>query len=116
MVNIKFWQLRILNIYPLPRREAPAEVRSPEGEGANIDRRLVPYHGKCRRIQSRIEFIYLYIYIYIYMYGTFDESNDKSTESSQTEINRIQSDEIKVEYSKALANETWAYKNQSDDS
>ena len=40
------------------------------------------------------------------MYGTFDESNDKSTESSQTEINRIQSDEIKVEYSKALANET----------
>ena len=50
---------------PLARRKAPAEGRRPEGEGANIDRRLVPYHGKCRRIQSRIEFIYLYIYIYI---------------------------------------------------
>ena len=33
-------------------------------EGANIDRRLVPYHAKCMRIQSHIEFIYLYIYIY----------------------------------------------------
>ena len=31
--------------------------------GANIDRRLVPYHGKCKRIQSRIEFIYIYICI-----------------------------------------------------
>ena len=27
---------------PRPREE-PAEGRSPEGEGANIDRRLVPY-------------------------------------------------------------------------
>ena len=34
----------------------------------NIDRRLVPYHGKCKRIQSRIEFIYIYIYIYIYLF------------------------------------------------
>ena len=51
--------------HPLARRDAPAEDRRPEGEGANIDRRLVPYHGKCRRIQSRIEFIYLYIYIYV---------------------------------------------------
>ena len=42
---------------PLAGREAPAEGRRPEGEGANIDRRLVPYHGKSRRIQSRIEFI-----------------------------------------------------------
>ena len=41
---------------PLARREAFAAGRRPEG--ANIDRRLVPYHGKCRRIQSRIEFIY----------------------------------------------------------
>ena len=32
-------------------------VRRPEGEGANLDRRLVPYHGKCMRIQSHIEFI-----------------------------------------------------------
>ena len=53
---------------PLARREAQAEGRRPVGEGANIDRRLVPYHGNCRRIQSRIEFIYLFIYIY--MYGT----------------------------------------------
>ena len=51
--------------YPLARREAPAEGRRPDGEGANIDRRLVPYHGKSQRIQSRIEFIYLFIYIYV---------------------------------------------------
>ena len=42
--------------------EAPAEGRRPEGEGANIDRRLVPYHVKCKRIQSRIEFIYICIH------------------------------------------------------
>ena len=36
--------------YPLARRFAPRE-------GANIDRRLVPYHGKCMRIQSHIEFM-----------------------------------------------------------
>ena len=59
------------NIYPLARRKAPAEARRPEGEGANIDRRLVPYHGKCRRIQSRIEFIYLFIYIYMSVHGPF---------------------------------------------
>ena len=46
---------------PLARREAPAEGRRPESEGANPDRRLIPYHGKCKRIQSRIEFIYLFI-------------------------------------------------------
>ena len=47
---------------PLARRESPAEVRRPEGEGANIDRRLVPYHGKSMRIQSHIEFIYIYMH------------------------------------------------------
>ena len=31
--------------YPLARREAPAEGRRPEGEGANLDRHLVPYHA-----------------------------------------------------------------------
>ena len=51
-------------IFP-PKREAPAESQRPEGEGANIDWRLVPYHGKCKRIQSGIEFIYLFIYICI---------------------------------------------------
>ena len=55
---------------PLTRREAPADGRRLEGEGANIDRRLVPYHGKCMRIQSHIEFIYIYIYICI-NYGSF---------------------------------------------
>ena len=79
--------------YPLARRKAPAEGRRPEGEGANIDRRLVPYHGKCRRIQSRIEFIYLYIYgstavLFAtacegWVLGkTFEENNKKSTDSS----------------------------------
>ena len=72
--------------FPLARREAPAEGRSPEGEGANIDRRLVPYHAKCMQIQSRIE------------------------------RKRIQRDEKKVEYSKAWVNETWAYKKESDES
>ena len=48
---------------PLARREAPAEGRRPEGEGANLNRRLVPYHVKCRQIQSGIVFIYLYICI-----------------------------------------------------
>ena len=50
--------------YPLARRESPAEGRRPEGEGANIDRRLVPYHAKSMRIQSRSEFIYVYIYMH----------------------------------------------------
>ena len=27
------------------------------GEGANLNRRLVPYHVKCRRIQSGIEHV-----------------------------------------------------------
>ena len=39
--------------YPLARRE-----------GANIDRRLVPYTRDAMRTKSRIEFIYLFIYIY----------------------------------------------------
>ena len=58
--------LLLQGINPLAQRFAPAEGRRPEGEGANIDRRLVPYHGKCRRIQSRIEFIYLYIYMMVH--------------------------------------------------
>ena len=36
----------------------------PAGEGANIDRRLVPYTRDARRTKSCIEFIYLYIYKY----------------------------------------------------
>ena len=35
----------------------------PSGEGANIDRRLVPYTRDAMRTKSRIEFIYLFIYI-----------------------------------------------------
>ena len=110
---------RIEFIYPLARREAPAEGRRPEGEGANIDRRLVLYHGKSMRIQSHIEFIYIYIYASTtvlfatacegWVLGeTFEESNNKSTESwKQLDRNRIQRDEKKVEYSKAWVNETW---------
>ena len=37
--------------------------RRPEGEGANLDRRLVPYYGKCKRIQLHMEFIYIFICI-----------------------------------------------------
>ena len=49
---------------PLARGEAPTADRRPAGEGANIDRRLVPYTRDAMRTKSRIEFIYLYIYIY----------------------------------------------------
>ena len=35
-----------------------------QGEGANIDRRLVPYTRDEMRTKSRIEFIYIFIYIY----------------------------------------------------
>ena len=38
------------------------------GEGANIDRRLVPYTRDAMRTKSRIEFICLYIYIFILLY------------------------------------------------
>ena len=48
---------------PLARREAPAEDRRPEGEGANIDRRLVPLSREMHAnpISHRV---YLFIYIY----------------------------------------------------
>ena len=49
---------------PLARREAPTAGRRPVGEGANIDRRLVPYTRDAMRTKSRIEFIYIFIYIY----------------------------------------------------
>ena len=49
-------------VYLIPSPGATRRPRQrPEGEGANLDRRLVPYHGKCKRIQSRVEFIYIYI-------------------------------------------------------
>ena len=51
--------------YILFPRQAWSAGRKPEGEGANLDRHLVPYHGKCKRIQSGITFIYLFIYLYI---------------------------------------------------
>ena len=55
--------------YPLARREAPVDGRRPDGEGANIDQRLVTYDAKCKRIQSHIEFICIYIYIFICING-----------------------------------------------
>ena len=45
--------------HPLARREAPTAGRKPAGEGANINRRLVPYTRDAMRTKSRIEFIYL---------------------------------------------------------
>ena len=40
--NVTYFYFDFINL--LARRE--------EGEGANRDRRLVPYHGKCKRIQA----------------------------------------------------------------
>ena len=113
-----------LYIYPLARRDAPAEGRRSEGEGANLDRRLVPYHGKRKRIQSRIEFIYIYIHLFIYLFicingrpfcagvrrlgicWVLGKRLRKQKYGKQLDLNRIQSDEKKVEYSKAWVNET----------
>ena len=55
-------------VYPLARREALTAGLWPAGEGANIDRRLVPYTRDAMRTKSRIEFICLYVYIFIYLY------------------------------------------------
>ena len=50
--------------YPLARREAPTAGRRPAGEGANIDRRLVPNtRDACEPILASSLFIYLYICI-----------------------------------------------------
>ena len=42
-----------MNIHPVIHRNplARREGRRPEGEGTNIDRHLVPYHGKCKANQ-----------------------------------------------------------------
>ena len=50
---------------PLAVRKAPAEGRRPEGEGANLDRHLVPYHGK--QGESNLASS-LFIYLFIYMH------------------------------------------------
>ena len=57
--------------YPLARREAPTAGRRPAGEGANIDRRLVPNtRDACEPNLASSLFIYLYIYLYIiYIYS-----------------------------------------------
>ena len=56
--------------HPLARREAPAEGRRPEGEGANLDRHLVPYHGKQgeSNLASSL-FIYIYASTAVLMRG-----------------------------------------------
>ena len=56
--------LDLIATNPLARCEAPTAGQRPAGEGANIDRRLVPYTRDEMRTKSRIEFIYLYTYIY----------------------------------------------------
>ena len=83
-----------LFIYPLTHGEAPAQGRTPEGEGANLDRRLVPYHGKCKR-SNLASSLYISIYLRSTVLfcdgmrrlgtGNTKESNNKSTESSRTE-------------------------------
>ena len=80
---------------PFGRREAPTEGRRPAGEGANLDWHLVHHHGKCERIPSRIEFIY----IFIHMCGTrsFLRRRAKVGYCSNTQ--------------KARVNETWAVGN-----
>ena len=51
---------------PLARREAPTAGRRPAGEGANIDRRLVPnMRDACEPNLASSLFIYLFIYLYI---------------------------------------------------
>ena len=42
----------------------PVEGRRPEGEGTNLVRSLIPYHGKCKANPISHRF---YIYIYIYL-------------------------------------------------
>ena len=59
----QYWVLILIKSTPITLL-SPRSARRPAGEGANIDRRLVPYMRYARRTKSRIEFIYLYIYIY----------------------------------------------------
>ena len=42
---------------------SPAEGRRPEGDGANLVRHLVPYHGKCK-VNPILHRLYLFMYIY----------------------------------------------------
>ena len=51
---------------PLARREAPAEGRRPKGEGANLDRHLVPYHVK-QGESNLASSLYIYLFIYLYV-------------------------------------------------
>ena len=56
---------------PLARREAPTAGRRIAGEGANIDRRLVPNtRDACEPNLASSLFIYLFIYIFIYIYAS----------------------------------------------
>ena len=48
--------------YPLARRDASAEGRRPEGEGANLDRHLVPYHVK-QGESNLTSSLYIYLFI-----------------------------------------------------
>ena len=73
------------------REKAPGEGRRPEGEGANIDRRLVPYHEKWKRIHLASSlFNDLYICT---VHGSFCDGVrrlgtailNKNTKSSKTE-------------------------------
>ena len=58
----------LITIIPSPQGEAPAAGQRPKGQGANIDRLLVPYHAKYKQIQSYIEFIYIYMHQRPFLY------------------------------------------------
>ena len=53
-----------------PRQARRPQACGPAGEGASINRRLVPYTRDAMRTKSRIEFICLFIYIFIYIYAS----------------------------------------------
>ena len=61
--------------------------------------------------------VYIFIYLYICINrGPFWKRRAEVGYWVNVWGNQIQSDEKKVKYSKAWVNETWAYKNQSDES
>ena len=49
---------------PLARRKAPAEGQRPEGEGANLDRHLIPYYVK-QGESNLVSSLYIYLFICI---------------------------------------------------
>ena len=99
-VILYYTTLHCFNQSPRPARSTS---QRPEGKGANIDRRFLPYHGKCKRIQSRIEFVYLFISIYVRytvlfaMDAEVGDCNNKQKYKKLQDRKRFESDEINFE-------------------